>query len=120
MRVIPLTIQPGRRRVPRRAQRYEVRWAVKEINGKPARDAWVVDISCMGARLETASALSPKLPVKFIVIHPDGMTELTLHGRIVWMRPIFASHGRFTQGVQFYGVNWDMERLGRSEISQGG
>lgn len=118
MRVIPLTVQTPRRRVPRRAQRYQVRWAVTEINGKPTQDAWLVDVSCMGARLDTTSALSPNLQVNFSVILPDGETELVLNGRVVWMRPNFTSLGRFHQGVQFYGVNWDLDRLAKKESSK--
>jgi hypothetical protein len=95
-----------------------VRWAVKEINGKPARDAWVVDMSCMGVRLETTFALSPNLSVKFTVTLSDEETEIVLHGRVVWMRPIFISPGRFHQGVQFYGVNWDLDRLAKGESSK--
>lgn len=117
MYTIPLTVQPPRRRVPRRAQRYAVRWAVKEINGKPVQDAWMVDVSSMGARLETATALSPRLPVKFTVILPEGETELLISGRVVWMRPVFSSRGRFHQGIEFYGINWDLDRLARKESS---
>jgi hypothetical protein len=113
MRVIPLTVQTPRRRVPRRAQRYTVNWAVTEINGKPAQDSWLVDVSCMGARLETASALSPNMPVKFTVLLPDGETELMVNGRVVWMRPVFMSRGRFHQGIQFYGINCDLDRLAK-------
>ena len=120
MRIVPLTVKTPRRRVPRRAQRYQVRWAVTEINGKPARDAWVVDVSCMGARLETSSSLSPNMSVNFTVSLPDGKTELRLTGRVIWMRPIFSSHGRYYQGVQFYGVNWGLERLAKRESSKSG
>jgi hypothetical protein len=115
MRVIPLTVQPPRRRVPRRAQRYQVHWAVTEINGKPVRDTWVVDVSCMGARLETTAALGPNLPVKFTITLSDGETQLTVNGRVIWMRPIFTSRGRFHQGIQFYGINWDIEQLAKKE-----
>ena len=118
MRVIPLTVQTPKRRVPRRAQRYAVHWAVTEINGKPARDTWVVDVSCMGARLETTAALGPNMPVKFTITLPDGETQLTVNGRVVWMRPIFSSRGRFQQGIQFYGINWDLERLAKREVPQ--
>lgn len=104
--------------MPRRAQRYPVRWAVTEINGKPAEDAWVVDISCMGARLETTFALSPKLSVTLTVSLPDEMPEIKLTGRVVWMRPIFTSLGRYHQGIQFYGINWDLDRLGKQESSK--
>ena len=113
MRVIPLTVQPPRRRVPRRAQRYPVRWAVSEINCKPAKDAWMVDVSCMGARLDTSAALGPNTPVKFTVVLPDGETELVVNGRVIWMRPVFSSRGRFHQGIQFYGINWDLDRLAK-------
>ena len=117
MRVIPLTVQTPRRRLPRRAQRYPVRWAVSEINGKPVRDAWMVDVSCMGARLDTTSALNPNMPVKFTLILPDGDRELTVNGRVIWMRPVFCSHGRFHQGIQFYGINWDLDSLAKQESS---
>ena len=116
MRVIPLTVQPPRRRVPRRAQRYPVRWAVREINCKPAKDAWMVDVSCMGARLDTSAALGPNTPVKFTVVLPDGETELVVNGRVIWMRPVFSSRGRFHQGIQFYGINWDLDRLAKMAI----
>ena len=118
MRVIPLTVQNPRRRVPRRAQRYPVRWAVSEINGKPARDAWMVDVSCMGARLDTTAALGPNLPVKFTIVLPDGATEIVVNGRVVWMRPVFTARGRFHQGVQFYGINWELDRLAKSESAR--
>jgi hypothetical protein len=115
MRVIPLTVQNPRRRVPRRAQCYQVSWAVTEINGKPVRDSWMVDVSCMGARLDTAAALSPNMPVQFTVVLPDGETELEVNGRVVWMRPVFATRGRFHQRIQFSGINWDLDRLAKRE-----
>ena len=115
MRVIPLTIQTPRRRVPRRAQRYQVSWSVTEINGKPVRDSWMVDVSCMGARLDTPAALSPNMPVRFTVVLPDGETELPVNGRVAWMRPVFTARGRFHQGIQFYGINWDLDRLAKKE-----
>jgi hypothetical protein len=115
MRVIPLTVQNQRRRVPRRAQRYQVSWNVTAINGKSVRDTWMVDVSCMGARLDTAAALSPNMTVQFTVVLPDGRTELEVKGRVIWMRPVFASRGRFHQGIQFYGINWDLDRLAKKE-----
>jgi hypothetical protein len=115
MRVIPLMVQTPRRRVPRRAQRSQVSWNVTAINGKPVRDSWMVDVSCLGARLDTAAALSPNMPVQFTVVLPDGETELEVNGRVVWMRPVFASRGRFHQRIQFHGINCELDRLARTE-----
>ena len=118
MHITPITVQTSRRRVPRRAPRYPVRWAVTEINGKPARDAWVVDVSCATARLETTSSLSPNTPVTFTVSLPDETSDLRLKGRVTWMRPTFSNPGRYHQGVQFQGVNCDLDRLGKKESSK--
>lgn len=111
MRLITLKPQAPPKRIPRRAQRYAVRWPVKEINGAPAQDSWVVDISSLGARLETTKALSPNSPVEFTVLLPDSEQVLTLSGRVVWMRPIFTPPGHYHQGLQFYSPNWDLEQL---------
>ncbi|MFW6127383.1 MAG: PilZ domain-containing protein [Thermodesulfobacteriota bacterium] len=115
MHTAPLTTKGARRRVPRQAPRYPVRWAVTEINGKPAQDAWVVDVSCVKARLETTFALGPNTPVNFQVTLPDGTRDLRLKGRVIWMRPIFSQPGRYHQGVQFHRLNCDLDRLGKRE-----
>ena len=120
MHIAPLTVQSIRRRVPRPAPRYPVRWVVTEINGMPARDAWVVDVSCMKARLETTFALNPNTPVTFQVSLPDGTANFSLKGRVTWMRPIFSSPGRYHQGVQFHRVNCDLDRLGKKQNSRSG
>jgi hypothetical protein len=108
-------VHGARRRVPRRAPRYPVRWAVTEIDGRPARDAWVVDVSCLKARLETNFALSPDTPVAFTVSLPDGTPDLRLKGRVTWMRPTFANTGRYHHMVEFHRLNCDLDRLGKKE-----
>jgi hypothetical protein len=115
MGVIPLTVQTSRRRVPRQVQRHQVSWHVTEINGKSVRDSWMVDVSCMGARLDTAAALSPNMPVQFTVVLPDGKTELEVNGRVIWMRPVFATRGRYHQRIEFSGINCEVDRLARKE-----
>ncbi len=115
MSVAPLTVHSPRRRVPRPAPRYPVRWAVTEINGRPARDAWVVDVSCMKARLETTFALSPNASVTFTVSTPEGNPDLRLKGRVTWMRPTFANTGRYHHMVEFHRLNCDLDRLGKKE-----
>jgi Tfp pilus assembly protein PilZ len=57
----------------------------------------------------------PNLHIIVTVILPEGDTELVLKGRVVWMRPVFTSCGRFHQGIQFQVINWELEGLAKKE-----
>jgi hypothetical protein len=111
MAAMPLMVKP---RVPRRAQRYPVRWPITSLNGQPVQDTWVVDVSTLGARLETTRGMGIRCPVKFTVRLPDGQPR-EIAGQVVWMRPIFTTPGRFHQGIQFYGPQWDLEGMAKME-----
>ncbi len=101
------------RRTPRRVKRYPVRLEVREINGRPSPGALVVDISSLGARLETSQPLAPRNPVKFSVMLPGQDKESQLAGRIIWMLPLLAAPGRYWLGLQFFQPQWEVERLVR-------
>jgi hypothetical protein len=103
-----------KKRFERRVQRYEVRLQVRVLNGQPAQDTYVVDLSSLGARLETGSPLAPRNPVEFTVILPDHEVEIRLSGQVIWMRPLLHLPGRFHMGLQFFGPNWDIDRLARA------
>ncbi len=100
-------------RLDRRAQRYQVRLEILELNGQPPKDASVVDISSLGARLEAAVSLAPRNPVEFSVALPDTQELLRLSGKVVWLRPFLDRPGRFLMGVQFFSPQWDIDRLAR-------
>jgi hypothetical protein len=103
-----------KKRIERRVKRYPVRLPVRELNGQPAHDTYVVDLSSLGARLETASPLAPRNLVEFTVILPEDNTETRLSGQVVWMRPLLHLPGRFQMGLQFFGPQWDIDRLARA------
>lgn len=103
-----------KKRIVRRVKRFAVRLPVRELNGKPAKGIYVVDLSSLGARLETDAPLAPRLPVEFTVILPDHEVETRLSGQVVWMRPLLHFPGRFHLGLQFFGPQWDIDRLARA------
>lgn len=103
-----------KKRVERRVKRFGVRLTVRLINGQPVRDTYVVDLSSLGARLETDKPLAPRNPVEFTVILPDQQGETRLSGQVMWMRPLLHFPGRFHLGVQFFGPNWEIDRLARN------
>ncbi|MDI6853785.1 MAG: PilZ domain-containing protein [Deltaproteobacteria bacterium] len=103
-----------KRRIERRVKRYPVRLPVKELNGRPADGTFVVDLSSLGARLETDTPLAPRNLVEFTVILPDHEIETRLYGRVIWLRPLLHFPGRFNLGLCFFGPNWDIDRLART------
>jgi PilZ domain len=103
-----------KKRIERRVQRYPVRLPVSELNGRPARDTFVVDLSSLGARLETDTPLAPRNTVELTVLLPDHNVATRLSGQVVWMRPLTDIPGRFQMGLQFFGPNWDIDLLART------
>jgi hypothetical protein len=102
-----------RKRVARRVKRYPVRLPVRKLNGQPAGDTFVVDLSSLGARLETDTPLAPRNLVVFTILLPQLSVETRLSGQVVWMRPLTQQPGRFQMGLQFFAPNWDIDRLAR-------
>ncbi len=103
-----------KKRIERKVKRYPVRFPVLELNGQPGRDTLVVDLSSLGARLDTDAPLAPRNPVEFTVILPEQSVETRLSGVVRWMRPLTKQPGRFQMGIQFFGPNWDIDRLARA------
>lgn len=103
-----------KQRVTRRAQRYTVNYEVKAINGKPVADTFVKDLSALGARLESPTPLSPKIPVDVSFFLPALHQETRVAGAVVWVRPLVESPGRYQMGLQFFNTNWQIDQLGRN------
>ena len=103
-----------KQRVPRRAQRYAVNLEVKTLNGQPASETYLLDISSLGARLESPLGLAPMKQVEFSVTFPGTDAETRLVGTVVWMRPVLGAPGRFQMGLKFITTFWLVDQLGRS------
>jgi hypothetical protein len=100
--------------VERKAQRYPTRLVVTKINGQPASDAVLMDISSLGAKLESSSSLAPGYHVDIAVLFPGAPTETNLTGMVKWMRPLWTATGRFLMGLEFYVPSWHLDQLGRT------
>jgi hypothetical protein len=102
------------RRIERKAQRYPAKLGVSAINGRPVTDTFLLDISALGAKLESSSPLAPHYPVEIDVFLPGAQTETNLAGVVIWVQPLMASAGRFLMGIQFHQRFWDIDQLGRA------
>jgi hypothetical protein len=103
-----------KQRVTRRAQRYPVHLEVKEVNGQPVADTFLVDLSALGARLESSMPLAPRNQVECSFFLPAADRVTRVAGAVIWLKPVVSSPGRYQMGLQFYSRNWDIDQLGRS------
>ena len=103
-----------KKRVNRQAQRYPAKLAVTNLNGRPVTDTFLLDISAIGAKMDSSTPLAPRNPVEVIVVFPWTQTETNLSGVVMWMRPSMASPGRYLMGLKFHQRFWDIDQLGRA------
>lgn len=92
-----------KQRVTRRAQRHQVHLGVKELNGQRVADTYIIDISTMGARLESPSPLKPQDQIEFSFHQPNQDEATKVRGIVVWLQPVSEKTGRYQMGVQFHG-----------------
>ncbi|MEJ5328564.1 MAG: PilZ domain-containing protein [Desulfobaccales bacterium] len=102
--------------IPRRAKRYPVRLPVMELNGRPVSDTLLVDVSSLGARLESTTPLAPRNVAEFVVTLPGHNGPMKLSGTVVWMRPLLHAPGRFHLGLQFFAPCWEIDRLAQKGL----
>jgi len=103
-----------KQRVTRRAQRFPVHLEVKKINGQPVADTFLLDLSALGARLESPMPLAPRNQVEISFFLPATDQETLVAGAVVWMKPMVTAPGRYQMGLQFFNTNWQIDQLGRS------
>jgi hypothetical protein len=102
-----------KKRVHRKVQRFSARLSLHELNGQSALDSYLVDISSLGAQLESPRSLSLKTPVEFVIRFPWGDKETRLTGVVKWVRPLLGEPGRFRLGLSFFNTFWELDLLAR-------
>jgi Tfp pilus assembly protein PilZ len=103
-----------KQRIGRQAQRYTAKMVVTKINGQPVSDAFLLDISAMGAKLESPAPMPLRNPIELVVLLPWAQTEANLAGVVTWIQPSGASPRRYLMGIEFYQRFWDIDQLGRA------
>lgn len=88
-------------KITRQAQRYPIQLQLRELNGQPVDDAFLVDLSAQGARLESAFSMKPRSQVEFSFRLPDADSETRLAGVVLWVQPVVEQPDRYHLGVKF-------------------
>jgi hypothetical protein len=101
------------RRVVRTVQRYPARLSLHEIKGQPAPDSYLVDISSLGAQLETPQFVAINAPVEFVIRFPWADRETRLGGLVKWIKPLIGKPGRFRLGLRFFSAFWELDIMAR-------
>jgi len=102
-----------KRRVDRKVQRFPVRLSLHELNGRSAPDSYLVDISSLGAQLESPQFLALSTPVELVVRFPWSEKETHLSGLVKWIKPLIGRPGRFRLGLRFFSAFWELDMLAR-------
>jgi hypothetical protein len=85
----------------RRAPRIQVSLEITQINGEKVASSRVLDLSELGAKLETSLSLAPGDPLEFTFVLEGGQ-EASRRGRVVWVLPLTATPGLCRLGVEFF------------------
>ena len=102
-----------KKRMDRKVQRFPVRLSLHEVNGRPAPDSYLVDISSLGAQLESPLFMALNSPAEFVVRFPWSEKETHLSGLVRWIKPLIGKPGRFRLGLRFFNAFWELDVLAR-------
>jgi len=95
-----------RRRVPRSY----VRFQVTAINGKPAPNVFILDISPLGAKMESLPLAIPAMSLELKFLVPGESLETRAIGEVVWLvgsEPL----GLNLMGISFLKPYWEFFRF---------
>jgi|YNPNPStandDraft_1061719.scaffolds.fasta_scaffold135584_1 hypothetical protein len=108
-----------KKRVERKIQRFPAQLALRELNGQPAGGAHLVDISSVGAQVETPRVFPMNAPLEFVVHFPGMNGDARLSGLTRWIKPIIGRPGWFRLGLKFFQPYWEIDHLARKGILGG-
>lgn len=92
--------------IPRQVWRTPVCLAVVDLNGQAVTDAYLLDVSPLGAMMEAACVLVPDEVVWFRFRLPQEEETARLDARVVWVKEDAAGVGRHRSGLCFLKPNW--------------
>ena len=95
-----------RRRVPRSY----VRFQVTAINDKPAPNAFILDISPLGAKIESPPLAIPAMSLELKFLVPGESMETLVIGEVVWLEGS-GLFGLNLMGISFLKPYWEFFRF---------
>jgi hypothetical protein len=99
---------------PRQVSRLPVRLQVSELDGHPGEGTYLVDLSPLGAQIETSTLGTPGSYVRLRFFLPGDQEETNLVGMVVWINVVLNSPGQYLWGLSFPQPNWELDRKIRS------
>lgn len=102
-----------KRRADRNVLRFPVRLVIDQLNGQPVSDSYLVDISSLGAQVESPVSLPLRAPLEVMVRFPWEEKPTRLSGLVKWVKPIVGRPGRFRLGLKFHQVFWTLDLWAR-------
>ena len=97
---------PERRRLPR----YYVHFQVTSINGQPTPNAFILDISPLGAKMESPPLDTPALSLELLFLVPGEGRETLAMGEVVWLAGSELL-GLNLMGISFLKPYWEFFRF---------
>jgi hypothetical protein len=94
----------------RRVSRTDVRFQVTAINGKPAPETFLIDISPLGAKMESPPLDIPPMSLELTFLVPGESLENQAIGEVVWLvgSKLF---GLNLMGISFLKPHWEFFRF---------
>lgn len=105
-----------KKRLLRKARRFPTRLPLLSVNGAPLEDAFLVDISSLGAQLESPRPLALRTPVELVVRFPHQERDTCLSGMVCWIKPMLGHLRRYRLGIRFYHAFWELDQLARQGL----
>lgn len=93
---------------PRQVSRLPVRLQVSELDGHPGEGTYLVDLSPLGAQIETSALVTPGSYVRLRFFLPGDQEETNLVGMVVWINTVLNSPGKYLWGLSFTQPNWEL------------
>jgi hypothetical protein len=94
----------------RRVSRTDVRFQVTAINGKPAPETFLLDISPLGAKMESPPLDIPASSLELTFLVPGESLENQAEGEVVWLVGSKLI-GLNLMGISFLKPHWEFFRF---------
>jgi hypothetical protein len=101
--------QPGNER--RQTERYQYLVQLSNINGSCENIPKIIDISTLGAQIESSFPMTINQKIEFSFSLPDQEVLFSFSGNVKWVKEISRSPGLYYIGIQFINPYRGLSRI---------